>query len=133
LVEIAKHSGGREFLKKLDKLTVKIQLNTGQSDGGEAYGSAKSSGQGGTKDFVVSRDSSGSITDVKGPRIDVILDFKGAAADRDLNKALKDRAEPQMDRVPASDAVLTGHELTHVCKVCATEFSCPQSLAYGTT
>lgn len=65
LVEIAKRLGGRAFLTKLDKLTVTIQLNTGKAEGGEAYGSTRSSGQAGSKDFVFSKDSRLSRTKAK--------------------------------------------------------------------
>jgi len=106
LVEIAKHPGGREFLTKLDKLTVKIQLNTGSAEGGEAYGSIKGS-------FKAQKDAAGHVTDATGGPINVTVDFKSATADRDLNKALKDQGEPQKQDVPSSDAELLGHELSH--------------------
>jgi hypothetical protein len=80
----------------------------------QAQQSLTNASQPGGGGFTRSRDSSGNITDVKGSTIEVTVDFKLAAADRDLNKALKEQGEPQKPDVPSSDSVLEGHELSHV-------------------
>jgi RHS repeat-associated protein len=106
LVDIASKPGGRQFLSKLDNLTVKIQLSTGKSEGGEAYGSVKGP-------FTAQRDASGHVTNATGGPIVVTTDFKGAATDRGVNQALAEQGENLIPNVPSSNAELLGHELAH--------------------
>jgi hypothetical protein len=107
LIEIARHPGGREMLTKLDKLTVRIQLNNGEAKGGKGYGSI-------TGSFMRQKDDSGHVMDATGGPINITLDFKLAASDRDLNKSLENMGKwAAREDVPSSDAELTGHELAH--------------------
>jgi hypothetical protein len=105
LVEIAKHPGGREFLTKLDKLTAKIPLSTGSVGQGEKYGKIE-----GTVTVVT---NNGKTVDAKGGPLEVTVDFKLAATDRETNKALTGMGEKPVENVPGSDAEQLGHELSH--------------------
>jgi RHS repeat-associated protein len=115
LVEIARHPGGREMLTKLDKLTQKITLNTGTGikypDGSPAPGHHLPEAG---ADPHINRvtDSSGKITDVTSPNIDVTIDPA-------LSKQMRDTGDPN---APKSDAELLGHELKETEN---TEFKTP--------
>ena len=114
LVEVAKRQGGREFLQKLDKLTIQIELNTGDLSGrgGREYGTTAPKDPN-KHEFTRQRDAGGNIVDIKGDPVVVILDFNRADKDRETNKAAKELGGPQREGVPASDAQLAGHELGH--------------------
>jgi hypothetical protein len=111
LVEIAKRKGGQEFLQKLDKLTIQIEVGTGDLSGRE-YGRTTPKDPN-KRDFVRQRDASGNIVDIKGDTVVVTLDVNRAGKDRETNKAAEQLGGPQREGVPSSDAQLAGHELAH--------------------
>jgi hypothetical protein len=121
LVEIAKRKDGREFLQKLDKLTVQILLQTGNLNG-KAYESIKAQDP---KNSQIERvkDDKGNVTDVKNPNLVVTLDLGLADKDRKENKKREDTnkaaselglpTKPLIENVPPTDAQLIGHGLVH--------------------
>jgi RHS repeat-associated protein len=124
LAEIAKRPGGREFLQKLDKLTLQIALSTGEvkgPSGNKEFGTTKGS-------FNATKDSQGNVVDAKNGAaggLVVIIDPKLADESRKENKkreegneAMRSLGLPGEPRklipdVPASDAQQLGHELVH--------------------
>jgi RHS repeat-associated protein len=121
LVEIAKRKEGREFLQKLDKLTIQIILQTGDVNGRdyERIGGKDSK----NPTFVRVKDDKGNITDVKGDAISLTIDTKVLDKDRKENekrKAVNEGleslglpAKPLIPNVPSSDALVVGHGLAH--------------------
>ena len=104
LVEIAKHTGGRAMLTHLDQLTAKIPLSTGRAEGGD-YGTIRGNS--------IQVTNNGKVVDAKGGPVEVTVDFKQAAKDRDTNKALREMGDKPKEHVPDSNAQQLGHELAH--------------------
>ena len=100
LVELAKRADGRKLLERLDKLSAKIELNSGKAyddrTGKEVYGNT----------FSVDRVKITKDGDINGS-IDVRLNFALADRDRNLKGAVD--VDP-----PKNDAEQTTHELVHL-------------------
>jgi uncharacterized protein RhaS with RHS repeats len=123
LIEIAKRPGGREFLQKLDKLTIQIVLQTGTLDGKtyERIGGKDTN----SPTFVREKDDKGNISNVKGDTLSVKLDVGLLDKDKKENKKIQDANEANkalglnlpeknlIENVPPSDSHLIGHGLAH--------------------